>query len=126
LNFSSITNRFKRKEQPAQPDPIQRIEASEISDVINHMDPERIRRYMMLLDIRWLDEQYQSFIPTEEQIVQHAYRMVYAVVNNGRRIGAWDMSNRGFRAEYFVSPNRKEIVKLSYVICEGSNILSLN
>lgn len=105
---------------PARP-PIT-ITPEKIHSMVLELNIERIKRVMMLFDIRWINEKSESYIPTEEEIAQTAYMNMANAVLTGRVLGAAEVRDKGFVSSFLQLPTGNEVLNISYVLTSASNV----
>ncbi len=93
-----------------------------LQSMLSKMNIERIRRTIMLFDIRWLKEDSTSYVPDEEQIAQEAYSAMTKAVIHGRVLGVAEVRDKGFVATYGRLDNGSELLNLKYVLAESSSL----
>lgn len=90
--------------------------------MVLELNIERIKRVMMLFDIRWINEKSESYIPTEEEIAQTAYMNMANAVLTGRVLGAAEVRDKGFVSSFLQLPNLNEVLSVKYCLTETSNV----
>lgn len=125
----SFLNKFKTflvapeakvAEQPARQPII--ITPQQIHSMVLELNIDRIRRAMMLFDIRWIDDQNQSYVPNEEQIARAAYMNMTNAMVAGRVLGAAESRDKGFVSTFLLLPTGNEVLNVNWVLTGTSNI----
>lgn len=127
-SVAAVVSKFKSlfaapQEQP-QPKfhPPTILTEQRLQSMLHQLNIERIRRAIMLFDIRWLKEDNTSYIPDEEQIAQEAYSAMLRAVAHGRVLGVAEIRDKGFVATYGRLDNGSELLRLTYVLSEASSL----
>jgi hypothetical protein len=89
--------------------------------VIPKLDYDKIRRTMLLFDTRWINDQFESYIPDNEQIAVFAVDLAVRLLRNGRIIGPCIMRDRSFLASYGYG-EKGEIISLEYILTGANNV----
>lgn len=129
MGLAAAGNKIKRffappQARPQTPQylPPKILTQQNLQSMLSQINIERIRRVIMLFDIRWLKEDNTSYIPEEEQIAQEAYSAMTKAVIHGRVLGVAEVRDKGFVATYARLDNGNELLNIKYIIAEASSL----
>lgn len=106
---------------PSPPPRIQYLEPDEIVAIVDSLDFERIRRAMLLFDIRW--EAVGGFeVPDEEALHAYAHDAAFRTTERGRTFGMASHSERGFEISHALTSLGREFLSIQYVLTAARSV----